>query len=114
MLLDFRVHSDARVAHSEHDVRTRLDGDMSSDIFIVQVDIRCFNGEFAALWHRITRIDRQIQDDLFDLSGVCFDGSQVWRENGAELDIFADNPEQDLFYSRNDRVKAQGRRLQDL
>ena len=51
-------------------------------IFGIQFHITGFNGKFAPLRHGIPGIEGQIDDDLFDLSGISHDPAQLRSRNG--------------------------------
>ena len=49
------------------------------------------NGQFSASRHRVARVDRQIQEHLFDLAFVSSNGTQRRIQSRDELDILADH-----------------------
>jgi hypothetical protein len=46
----------------------------------------------ATGWHRVPGVDRQIHDDLLDLTGVGLDHAGLLRLQNAQLDVLAEQP----------------------
>ena len=70
--------------------------------------------EFATASHGIPRIYRQVHDDLFDLSLVCFDPHKAGVESGLELNVLADQPFQHLFHVLDHDIQVQNPRVHYL
>ncbi len=64
--------------------------------------------------HGITRVDRQVDDHLLDMTGIYLDLPQVGRGPGDQLDIFADQPAQHFVEIQDQRVEIEHTRLDDL
>src|SRR5687768_2818227 len=51
------AHAGSGIADSQHHVSAGFDCDVPAGVRLVEVNIRCFDDQFAALWHRITGVD---------------------------------------------------------
>src|SRR5579872_5967400 len=77
--------------HGEHHVGTRLEVTMlSADVVAAQGDVGGLDSDLAALRHGVLRIDNEVHDDLFDLTGVGACSSQIGCQLGLQLNSFAD------------------------
>src|SRR5512139_1228959 len=56
------------------------------------LDLPGRDGKEATLWHGITRICRQIHQNLLDLSPVCHNLQLYVGETGIEFNILSNNP----------------------
>src|SRR5207253_8008157 len=63
---------------------------MPVGVRFVQFDIRSLDRQIASFRHRITGIDDQVQDDLFDLPRIRFDEAQSRLQDGLQMDVLAD------------------------
>ena len=87
---------------------------MARTIRFVDVDVRGFDRQAAARRHRVARVDRQVEDDLFELAGVGPDARQRRRERRRELDVFANQPPQHVAHVGDQRIQIDDRRLHHL
>lgn len=76
MRLRFLVHSSAGVADRQPDMRARTGSGILPNVGLIQLDVIGRNGQFRALWHRVSGVDGQIHEHLLDLAGVSGDASQ--------------------------------------
>ena len=63
---------------------------MPVGVRFVQFDIRSLDRQIASFRHRITGIDDQVQDDLFDLPRIRFDEAQSRLQDSLQMDVLAD------------------------
>src|SRR5688500_3174965 len=84
--LGFLVHADAGVLNFEHDVSTRRKF-ISLCAGVQHIHVSYFEGKCPAAEHGIARIERQIHDDLSNLSGVGSNGSQWFVRGNDEFDM---------------------------
>src|SRR5205814_7522568 len=68
--LGLGVHPVACITHGKHDVFSGRRWRVSTGIFVIHGEIPGFDDEFSAVRHRVSSIDRQVQDDLLDLTRV--------------------------------------------
>jgi hypothetical protein len=61
---------------------------------------------FPAMRHGIAGVDRQVHDDLLDLSGIGFDRADVRARNHDQVDVFADQPSQHFHVFRDYAVQV--------
>src|SRR5262249_54108458 len=82
LLRQFVVHATAGIADGEHDITPRLHFGMRFGIVGPQLDVCRFHDELAAVWHRITGVDGQVQKDLLHLARISLDGVQIGLQDG--------------------------------
>ena len=63
------------------------------------------------LRHRVARIDDEIHQHLFEMTGIGADMAQAGRQGCFEFDIFADEAAEHPFHLRHGRVEIQHGRL---
>ena len=80
----------------------------------VECDICSLNGEFAALGHSIASVDREIHDDLVDLTRVGADCAQGRARDHDEIDILANHTGQHLQVLGDGLVQVEHLRSQNL
>ena len=68
----------------------------------------------AAGGHRVAGIDRQVDQDLFDLAGVGEHRPEVEAEGGGQFDVLADGSSQELLDVRDELIEVEHLRLDDL
>ena len=62
----------------------------------MKLHVAGFKRQTSALLHGIARVDRKVDDDLFELAGIRQDEGEVWRRHDVERDVFANEPTQQL------------------
>src|SRR5262249_22569858 len=101
-------------AHGEHDIPAGWNRRVRGGVLFMQVDLACFNREFAASRHGIAGVDYEVHDDLFDLIRVCLNlAASSFRKN-REFDVFADQPAEHLDHFFYAVVDVKNPRLNDL
>ena len=63
---------------------------MVAGVLLVEIDVRGLERQPSAVGHRIAGVDRQIDQDLFDLAAIEPDRRQVRRREQFEVDVLAD------------------------
>ena len=63
---------------------------MGAGVVRVERDVGGLDGQLSAVRHGVAGIDRQVHDDLLDLSGIGFDRADVRARNHDQIDVFAD------------------------
>src|SRR4029077_7684183 len=97
--LRLAIHSAAGIRDRQHHIAARHRLRMLFSITFVNFDIACLDGDAPALGHGVPRVHRQVQEYLFNLSGVGFDSAKGRIERDFELDIRADQAtQQDLHF----------------
>ena len=79
--LDRAVHPDTRVADGEHHVGADLGSEVLARIGFIEVHVGGLDGEFASGGHGVACIDRQIEDDLFEVGAI---GEQPAESRGRQ------------------------------
>src|SRR5258708_35384819 len=69
---------------------------MIGRIGFVQVHVAGLKGEASARIHGVASVQYQIHDYLFDLDSVRFYLAQIWSSDGLQVDMFADQPFQEV------------------
>jgi len=112
--LGFFVHSNARITHRQHYIRAGFCRGVQPSVSFVQLDVRGFNGNFAAMRYRLARVACQIHQHLLNLTRVGFDTSQTWAAHADHLDVVSNQPTQHLIHVANGHVQNQNYGLQQL
>ena len=107
MCLGLLVHTDSRVAHFEQGEAAVLCACFGLCGIGVRSDAPGLDAQLAAVRHRVARVDHQVQDDLLDLTGICFDASEMVVQHYGEFDVFFDQATEHLFRVRYDLVDIQ-------
>ncbi len=114
MSLRIRIHTDSGIGHRQHHVFAGRQHvwaavkESSNSTLAVSMVRR------PPLGHGIPGIHREIQNNLFDLAAVRFDQTEILFGTGLELDIFADQPAQDLFHLADHILDVQIFRRENL
>jgi len=77
------------IRYSQHHVLTGRDA-VVADVSIVKKSISRFNRQFASSIHGIPRIDGQVEQRIFDLSGINKGIPKAARDDGFDFHAFAD------------------------
>ena len=85
----FFAHAGAGIADGQHNILTRQHADVLAGIFAVEFGAGGFDRQTAALRHGVTRIHDQIDQHLFDLSGIGLDFFQRRIQFCRQHDVFA-------------------------
>jgi len=85
------IHSNPGIAHGEKHVRPRDDLGMLVRIVDIERRIRGRDGELAARRHRIARVDDEVHEHLFDLSGIGAHAPEAGCRQRLELDVLTQN-----------------------
>ena len=115
MRLRLLIHAATGVLDRQHHVRTGIDRLEIPSGLVNDLDAAGFNGQGSAGRHGVVRVDRQVHDDLLDLSGIGLDHADVRIEHRAELDeVLADQPSQHGFHARHEHVEIHQLRRDEL
>src|SRR2546428_639605 len=101
------VHAKSRVADLEQHVRAGGRGRMHRNELGVQRDVACRDAQPAAGRHGISRIDREVDDDLLDLSRVGHDEVELRVERDDELDVLADQTPEHVAHAGDGGVEIE-------
>ncbi len=104
--LGIGVHAHAGVADGEHDVVAGLHRGMEAGVVGVEGDVGGLDGQLPAVRHGIAGVDRQVHDDLLDLSGIGLDRADVRARHHDQIDVFADQPGQHFHVFRDHAVQV--------
>ena len=108
MCPDFVVHADASVGNADHNVFSgnEIAAEEGRFTLVAKIDNRCFKRELTAIRHGVTRVKRQVQEDLNQLTRIHLNVSALlWiaqMENDANA--FADQTEDRPLEIRNERI----------
>src|SRR5215471_5995201 len=67
---DVLVHSNSRVAHGDPNVRARPPAYERTRLVLRQRYLVGSNLQVSALWQCVTRVDTEVRDDAFELTGI--------------------------------------------
>jgi hypothetical protein len=68
--------------------------DLRGRVTLVKMDVRGFDGELAAVPHRVARIDGKVQNGHFQLVGIGVGSPQPSREDRLYGDLLPKGPAQ--------------------
>ncbi len=108
------VHSDAGVAHRQHDVPAWYHAGMLEGVGRIDVDIARLDREPAPSRHGIAGIDHEVHHDLLDLASVDAGGVQVGGQTLGEGDVLSDESLEHARQGADDIVQVLDGGLQDL
>src|SRR5207244_11820590 len=108
------IHADAAVAHSQSHTWPGPCRDTALGVSPIQLDAGSLHRDYAASWHRIACVHRQVDNDLFQLTGVGPDGSQLGCQYRAEVDVLADKSTEHRLRVRDDRIQVEHARIEHL
>ena len=77
----------------------------------LQLDVGGLDHQLAAGGHRIARVVREINDDLFDLRGIGMDAAQSGSGQHQQFDGFPQQALQHGLHAGEHQVKIQNARL---
>jgi hypothetical protein len=100
------VHADAGVGHLEEDIRAGDDAEGFGSLGLVELDVRCADGERAPASDRVARVHRQVEHDLRELASIGENRTELGIELADELDVFADQPIQECERLLDDPVQV--------
>src|SRR5260370_41705539 len=83
-------HAGAGIGYREHHVLPRLHGKVLAGVILVEIDVRGFDRQRAAVGHGIAGVHGEIEDDLLDLSAIRFHYRQLGPQIENDLDVFSD------------------------
>src|SRR5439155_15948334 len=94
--------------------RTRADLGAMAGIGLVQLDVRRLDRQPSAARHRVASVDRQIEDDLLDLSGIRPDAPEALVAADRELDVLPEQPSQKWLDRADHRAQIDDLGLENL
>jgi len=89
MRLRFGIHPATGIAHGQHHKTPRQGAAVAATVIRIEFDVGCLDYQLAPVEHRIPSVDRQVHDDLLDLSRVGFDAAKVLSQMGFKLNVVA-------------------------
>ena len=111
MRFHFRTHPRSGVRDRQHHVVARFQFRGTAHTVLVERDVRGFQREFAAAGHGIARVDGQVHDDLFNLSGIRPHRLQAGSRDDPRIHVLAHEMLKHAFHVRDDLVEIEGFRL---
>src|SRR6266404_1334343 len=114
MLLGFFIHSDARVGNGQYNVGAWQEERHTARLTFSQSHAGSFDQEHSAFGHRISGIDNQVHDDLFDLALVRLDAADCGIEVRSQIDMRAYQPLQHFSHIRYQKIQGQDVGLKNL
>ena len=110
-----RAHAGAGIADREQHI---LAGGKSvavgRDIGLVEIGVGGLDRQAAAVGHRVARVDREIEDRVFELVGIDRDLPQSAGEHGLDGDGLADRPAQQFRHALHQAVDVDRLDLQRM
>ena len=83
-------------------------------VVLAERGVRRLDGQRAAVRHRIARIDGEVHDDLFQLSGVGSYAGEIRREPDDDVDVLTDQARDHASHLGQHAVQVEDGRLDDL
>src|SRR5271165_635213 len=84
--------ADAGIRHLDQYIVASRHHLVTASQFTFLMDVCRANGQRAAAWHRVAGIDGEIDDDLFELALVNLHKAETAPVHDLEVDVFADEP----------------------
>ncbi len=111
---DVRRDPCPRVRHRQHDILPRLDLQVIARIGFVEEGVADFYGQLTGAGHRVTGVDREIEDGVFELARI--DGSipQTAGDDRFDFNRLADRPAQKIVHSGKKLAEMHHLRLKRL
>ncbi len=100
-----RIHSAARVANDQRHVGTGRDGRVDARFGTGEPLHRRFNHQRAPARHRVSRVEGEVQERVFELDGIPPDGSNLGAELSVDFDVLTEDPAEDLLDLTDDAVE---------
>ena len=106
MLQGFFVHPRSCIRNGEENVRTGCRLTMQSAILLAESHRFRANSEFAPFRHGVTSIDRQVHNNLFNLTWICiYERGRVFQIQ-LDLNHPGDGSTHNLFHMSDLMVKV--------
>ena len=80
----------------------------------VEIDVGGFHRQTPTRRHRVSRIQHQVHQHLFELSAVGADGAQPGGQNRHQVHVLADQPAEHRAHVGDQGVQVEHDRLQHL
>ena len=90
MRLGLLVHTCSCVGHFQQDEAARQYACSSVTEVVIHSHIACPDAQLSAFWQSIARVDHQVQDYLFDLTGICIYVIEIGFQDHCEFDVLLD------------------------
>src|SRR5438128_8728510 len=100
--------------NGEHDVPPRSQAFVRLRQIFVDIDIRRLDRQLAAVGHRVSGVDDEVDEHLLDLARIGLDAAESTAEDGDHLDVLADQAAEHLVHLADDVVEPEDARLQEL
>ena len=97
--LHLRRHSAAGVRHGQHDILAGHHFGLRGGVFFIEMNIRGFDRQLAAIRHRVARIDGEIEDRELELIGIGMRPPNAAAQNGFDRDLLAEGPAQQVRHA---------------
>ncbi len=107
-------HARAAVADRDHDVLAGRDLGVGGCVGLVQQGVGRLDGQTPSIGHGVPGVDGQVQDGVFELVLVGFDGPQAWGQDALQFDLLAQGPVQQFRHVPDQAVDVQRLGLQRL
>src|ERR1700676_833832 len=110
-----RVHSAAGVRDFQQNIVAHVYGEwIAPDKLLIHVEVRSGERQLAPLRHGVPCIDREVEDNLFDLAFVRPDPCQPSIKISSEFDVFADQALQHLPHVLDHGIQIENLWIQNL
>ena len=73
-----------------------------------------FDDKLPAVWHGVSCIHRQVEDDLFNLNRIDFNGTKIRIGMHDEFNVFSNDPGEYFFHVADGIVELKDFRNQNL
>ena len=111
---DLRGHSRACIGDGDKHVLALLGADVVRRVDGVEMSVRRFYRQLAALGHGVAAIHRQIEDRALELARIGIGAPEAACEHGLEADLVAEGASEQLGHAGDDLVAVDRLRHQRL
>ena len=108
------IHPRPVVRYGKHYVLTSGHANVRGRVIVVDGDLRCFECDRATVGHRVAGIECEIQDYLFQLTGIGAHGPSIGARDEVNVYLLPDQAAQQRAHLRKNGVQVEDARLQHL
>lgn len=114
LLDDIGGHARTGIGDREHDILTGHDLGMRPAVGIVEKGIADLDSQLAGAVHRISGVDRKVEQRILDLDRIGKRIPETAGDDGLDLDFFAERAAQHVVHAGDEAAYIDDFRLQRL
>src|SRR5581483_1224529 len=107
-------HAGTRVTDTDDDILPGRDLRICARIVVICGDVRRLDRQLPAIWHRVARVDRQIDDGRLQMVHVRLNLPESGATDGLDLDAFAERALKKFLEATQEAVQVDWLRIESL